>query len=60
MSACIVAAQVVMVPVALIVGAKLKIGGLLVLKGEYRRFDFSDDPLVPMDSRVSAGAGLSF
>jgi hypothetical protein len=45
---------------ALIVGAKVKLGGLVVLKAEYRKYDFSDLPLVEMDSRVSAGAGLSF
>lgn len=45
---------------ALILGAKLKIGGLLVVKGEYRRFDLSGDPLRAMDSRISAGAGIAF
>lgn len=45
---------------AWIVGAKVKLGGLVVLKAEYRRLDLSGTPLLDMDSRISAGAGLSF
>ena len=30
------------------------------LKAEYRKLDYSGTPLVVMDSRISAGAGLSF
>ncbi len=45
---------------AWIVGVKVKLGGLVILKGEYRRLDLSGNPLIDMDSRVSAGAGLSF
>ena len=45
---------------AWIVGAKVKLGGLVILKGEYRRLDLSGTPLADMDSRVSVGAGLSF
>jgi hypothetical protein len=45
---------------AWIVGAKLKLGGLVVVKAEYRRLDLSGNPLIDMDSRLSAGAGLSF
>jgi hypothetical protein len=45
---------------AYIVGAKVKLGGLVVLKGEYRRLDLSGDPLLPMDSRISFGAGIAF
>jgi hypothetical protein len=42
-----------------ILGAKVK-AGLLVVKVEYRRFSLSGTPLIPMDHRVSAGAGISF
>jgi hypothetical protein len=44
---------------ALILGAKLKLG-LLVLKAEYRRIDVSGDPLLEINHRLSAGAGVSF
>ena len=44
----------------LVLGAKLKLGPLLIVKGEYRRFDLSGEPLLPMDKRISVGAGLSF
>ena len=36
------------------------IGGMLVVKGEYRRYDLSGDPLLPLDHRFSAGAGVTF
>ena len=45
---------------AWIVGAKLKLGGVIVVKGEYRRLDLSGTPLREMTSRVSAGAGITF
>ena len=45
---------------ALILGAKVKLGGLIVLKGEYRKLDLSDEALLPMDERISAGAGIAF
>ena len=45
---------------AWIVGAKIKIGGLIVLKGEYRKLDYPGPPLLDMDSRISAGAGIAF
>ena len=45
---------------ALTVGAKLLVKGLLVLKAEYRRLDLSGPPLLKMDSRISAGAGIAF
>jgi opacity protein-like surface antigen len=45
---------------AWIVGAKVKLGGLIVLKGEYRRLDLSGTPLLDMDNRYSAGAGIAF
>jgi len=45
---------------AWILGAKVKLGGLIVLKAEYRRLDLSGTPLLDMDSRLSAGAGIAF
>ena len=44
---------------AWIVGAKLKLGGVIVVKGEYRRLDLSGTPLRAMTSRVSAGVGIA-
>jgi hypothetical protein len=44
---------------ALVLGAKLKLG-LLLLKAEYRRIDVSGDPLLEINHRFSAGAGVSF
>ena len=41
------------------VGAKVNLG-LLVLRAEYRTFELSGTPLVPLDYRVYAGAGISF
>jgi hypothetical protein len=45
---------------ALVLGVKLRLKDLIVLKGEYRRLELSGDPLLPMDSRVSFGAGIAF
>jgi hypothetical protein len=45
---------------AWIVGAKVKIGGLIVVKAEYRRLELSGNPPLDMDSRISAGAGIAF
>jgi len=45
---------------ALVLGVKAKLGGVLVVKGEYRKLNLSGDPLADMDSRFSAGAGISF
>jgi hypothetical protein len=45
---------------ALIVGLKAKVGGVLVLKGEYRKLKLPEAPLADMDSRWAAGAGISF
>jgi hypothetical protein len=42
-----------------VAGAKLKFG-LLVVRGDYRRLNLHGDPLLPMDSRVTFGAGISF
>lgn len=45
---------------ALIVGVKLKLAGLAVLKAEYRSFALSGEPLIKADSRFSVGAGITF
>lgn len=45
---------------AFILGAKLKVGGILVVKAEYRRLTLSGDPPIPVTDRISAGAGISF
>jgi hypothetical protein len=44
---------------AFIVGVKLKLG-LAVVRGEYRQINLGEEPLLPMDRRVSLGAGISF
>jgi hypothetical protein len=45
---------------ALVLGVKVKIGPVLVLKGEYRSYDLSGEPLLALDHRFSAGAGITF
>jgi hypothetical protein len=42
-----------------VLGAKVKLG-LLVVKADYRGLKLSGDPLLPMDRRLSIGAGISF
>ena len=42
-----------------ILGAKLKLG-LLVVRGDYRSLRLSGNPLLPMDRRVTIGAGITF
>jgi hypothetical protein len=42
-----------------LVGGKVRFG-LLVLRAEYRTFELSGPPLVEMDHRIYAGAGISF
>lgn len=44
---------------SLMVGAKVSLG-LVVLRAEYRTFELSGSPLVTLDYRVYAGAGISF
>lgn len=44
---------------ATILGAKVKLG-LVVLKAEYRRMDLSGEPILRLDRRLSAGAGITF
>ena len=45
---------------ALVLGVKVKVGPVLVVKGEYRRLTFSGAPPIEMTHRVSAGAGIAF
>lgn len=45
---------------ALVLGLKVRIGPVFVIKGDYRRLSFSGDPLLEMTHRVSAGAGIAF
>jgi hypothetical protein len=45
---------------ALVLGLKVKLGSLLLVKGEYRSLHLSGEPLLPMTRRVSLGAGISF
>jgi hypothetical protein len=42
-----------------VLGLKIKIG-LAVLKGEFRQYTLSGDPLLPMERRYALGAGISF
>jgi hypothetical protein len=45
---------------AFILGAKVKIGPLFLVKGEYRRLDLSGSPLLAARTRYSIGGGISF
>lgn len=45
---------------ALILGLKVKLGPIFVVKGEYRRLSLSGEPLLEFNNRFSVGAGLSF
>ena len=45
---------------AFVLGAKLKIGGLLVIRAEYRAIDLSGEAPLAMDKRFSGGIGISF
>jgi hypothetical protein len=42
-----------------VLGAKVKVG-LLVVRADYRHLTLNGDPLLPMDRRVSVGAGITF
>lgn len=42
-----------------VLGLKIKIG-LAVLKGEFRQYGLSGEPLLSMERRYSVGAGISF
>jgi hypothetical protein len=43
-----------------VLGAKLRLGPIFVVKGEYRTFQLSGEPLLAMERRLSIGAGISF
>lgn len=45
---------------AFVVGLKAKVGGALVVRGEYRKLKLSGTPLADMDSRFAVGAGIAF
>ena len=45
---------------AFILGVKLKLGGVVVIRGEYRAIDLSDGALLEMDERFALGIGVSF
>jgi hypothetical protein len=45
---------------ALVLGVKIRVKDLLVLKGEYRRLELTGEPFLAMDSRYSVGAGIAF
>jgi hypothetical protein len=44
----------------LVAGLKITLGGLVVIKGEYREFELPDEAPLLADSRFSIGAGISF
>jgi len=45
---------------AFILGVKLKLGGVVVIRGEYRAIDLSGGALLEMDERFALGIGVSF
>jgi len=45
---------------AFVVGAKLKLAGLLVLRVEWRKLGLAGTPLLPLDDRISGGVGIAF
>ncbi len=45
---------------ALIVGAKVKLAGVLVIRVEWRKLGLAGTPLLPFDDRFSGGVGVSF
>jgi hypothetical protein len=45
---------------AFILGIKIHIGGVLVIRGDYRKFDLSGPPLLALDQRLAAGVGITF
>lgn len=45
---------------ALIVGAKVKLAGILVIRVEWRKLGLAGTPLLPFDDRFSGGVGVSF
>jgi hypothetical protein len=45
---------------AFILGAKIRVGGVLVIRGDYRKLSLSGTPLLAMDERLAAGVGITF
>jgi hypothetical protein len=45
---------------AIVVGLKARVGGVLVVRGEYRKLKLHGTPLAEMDSRFAVGAGIGF
>ena len=45
---------------AFIVGAKVKLAGLIVLRVEWRKLGLAGTPLLPLDDRFSGGVGIAF
>jgi hypothetical protein len=45
---------------AKLVGVRLRLADLIVLKAEYRHFDLDGNPLLVLDDRISIGAGIAF
>jgi len=45
---------------AFVVGAKLKLGGLIVVRAEWRKLGLSGTPRLAIDDRISGGVGVSF
>jgi hypothetical protein len=43
-----------------VLGLKLHLGGVLVIKGDYRHFNLSGDASMPLDHRYALGVGVSF
>src|SRR4051812_26732868 len=45
---------------AFVLGAKIHVGGLIVVRGDYRRIDLSGTPLIQLDHRLAGGVGITF
>ena len=43
-----------------VVGAKLKLAGILVLRAEWRKLGLAGTPILPLDDRIAGGVGVSF
>jgi hypothetical protein len=45
---------------AFILGVKVQVGGVLVIRGDYRQLSLSGPPMIAMDQRFAAGVGITF
>jgi hypothetical protein len=45
---------------AFLLGLKIHLGGLIVIRGDYRRLDLSGPPAIDIDDRLAVGLGVSF